>query len=135
MEALYLADSEPTVWAEWYRALAEAGIPPNAQMPRDLWTWDVDPHPRVADLSTIERLRRVGLGPPRPARSTWAPFQAVGEALWREGWRGLLAPSAARPDGLVLCLFRAGDDVSGARPRSPARIVREPPAPPQGMTT
>jgi hypothetical protein len=43
VEGLYLASNEATVWAEWYRHLAEAGIPPNQQMPRDLWTWAVDP--------------------------------------------------------------------------------------------
>lgn len=40
--ALYLADSEETVWAEWYRHLAEKGLPPNEQMPRRLWQWDVN---------------------------------------------------------------------------------------------
>ena len=28
VDALYFADSEETVWAEWYRFLAEAGLPP-----------------------------------------------------------------------------------------------------------
>jgi hypothetical protein len=42
VDALYLADSEETVWAEWYRHLAERMIPPLAQMPRELWTWQVD---------------------------------------------------------------------------------------------
>lgn len=42
VDALYLADDEDTVWAEWYRHLAERAIPPLAQMPRDLWTWEDD---------------------------------------------------------------------------------------------
>jgi RES domain-containing protein len=95
--ALYLADSEETAWAEWYRHLAEKGIPPDEQMPRRLWQWDVDV--RVANLSTTARLRRAGLGVPPPGRHTWAPYQNVGLQLWREGWAGLLAPSAARPKG------------------------------------
>ena len=41
-DALYLAESEETVWAEWYRHLAERMIPPLAQMPRELWRWQVD---------------------------------------------------------------------------------------------
>jgi RES domain-containing protein len=136
VEALYLAGDEATVWAEWYRHLAETGLPPNQQMPRDLWTWAVAPGLEVADLTSPERLSRVGLPPPRPGRRTWPACQAIGETLWREGWPGLLAPSAARPrDGLVLCLFR--DDARGvhARPLPPPRVVREPPAPPVGLTT
>ena len=58
VEALYLAGDEATVWAEWYRHLAEAGIPPNQQMPRDLWTWAVDPGLEVADLTSAEQLKR-----------------------------------------------------------------------------
>lgn len=136
IEALYLASDEATVWAEWYRHLAETGIPPNRQMPRDLWTWAVDPGLEVADLTSAERLRRVGLPVPRPGRKTWPPYQEVGETVWREGWPGLLAPSAARPrEGLVLCLFREAERVPGTRPLSPPRVAREPPAPPTGTTT
>jgi hypothetical protein len=121
------------VWAEWYRHLAEGGVPPGRQMPRALWTWEVDV--AVANLSTAARLARVGLPVPAPGRRTWRAFQEVGEALWRDGWLGILSLSAARPKGRVLCLFRDGDAVPGARPVGRARIVREPPAPPTGMTT
>jgi RES domain-containing protein len=133
VDALYLADGEATVWAEWYRHLAEAGVPPGRQMPRALWTWEVDV--RVANLSTAARLERVGLPAPAPGRRSWRPFQEVGERLWREGWPGIVSMSAARPEGRVLCLFRDGDSVAGARPVGRAKIVREPPAPPTGMTT
>jgi hypothetical protein len=137
VEALYLASDEATVWAEWYRHLAEAGIPPNQQMPRDLWSWAVDPGLEVADLTSLDRLKRVDLSIPRPGRTTWPLYQELGETLWREGWPGLLAPSAARPqDGLVLCLFLGGADrVPVARPLPRPRVVRQPPAPPPGMTT
>ncbi len=79
VDAIYLADSEDTVWAEWYRHLAERAIPPLAQMPRELWAWEVDVE--VADLSS----RRAPLDPkvaccassaPRrasPARNPWVP--------------------------------------------------------------
>lgn len=136
VEALYLAADERTVWAEWYRHLAEAGIPPARHLPRDFWAWAVEPGLEVADLGSEARLRRAGLTVPRPGRKTWPPYQEVGEALWRAGWRGLIAPSAARPrEGLVLCLFRETERVTGARPLPPPRVVREPPAPPTGMTT
>jgi hypothetical protein len=41
LAAIYLADEEQTAWAEWYRVLAEMGLPPTHQMPRDLWRWTV----------------------------------------------------------------------------------------------
>lgn len=133
VDALYLADSEDTVWAEWYRHLAERAIPPLAQMPRDLWAWDVDA--KVADLSTPERLAAIGLSVPRPGHRTWSDFQRVGEYLWKDGWSGLLAPSAARPEGSVLCLFRDAGGVRGARALAKPRRISEPPAPPTGLQT
>lgn len=132
--ALYLADSEDTAWAEWYRHLAEKGVPPNEQMPRRLWQWELDL--KVANLSTTGRLGGVGLAAPTPGRQNWPPYQDVGHQLWTEGWLGLLAPSAARPSGRVLCLFRQGrKKIAGARPVGKGRRVQEPPAPPTGMTT
>lgn len=132
-DALYLADSEATAWAEWYRHLAERAIPPLAQMPREVWTWLVDI--KVADLSTDKRLAAVGLRQPAPGRRSWLAYQLVGEQISAEGWPGLLAPSAARLTGKVLCLFRSKHGVSGASPCPPPRHVREPPPPPMGLVT
>jgi RES domain-containing protein len=132
VDAVYLADKDGTAWAEWYRHLAERGVPPNEQMPRDLWVCQVDAE--VADLSDADHLARVHLAPPRPGRRGWPRYQQVGETLADEGWAGLVAPSAARPAHLVLCLFRAaGETLSVARP--PPTRVEHPPAPPTGMTT
>jgi RES domain len=133
VDALYLADREDTVWAEWYRHLAERMIPPLAQIPRELWTWEVDIE--VADLSTAERLGAVDLPLPTPGRRSWPGFQRVGERLHEEGWSGLLAPSAALPTGSVLCLFRDGGGVHGATPVPSPRLVAEPPPPPKGLQT
>jgi RES domain-containing protein len=134
VDALYLADEDATAWAEWYRHLAERGVPPTEQMPRDLWRREVDVE--VADLSDPARLARVGLTTPRPGRRAWSPYQRVGETLADEGWAGLLAPSAARPDHLVLCLFRAeADSIAGARLMLPPARIDAPPPPPTGMTT
>jgi RES domain-containing protein len=94
VDALYLADSEETAWAEWYRHLAERAIPPLAQMPRELWEWQVDVE--VADLSTDEKLAAVELEPPAPGSDGWRAYQLVGEQISAERWLGLLAPSAAR---------------------------------------
>jgi len=134
VDALYLADSEKTAWAEWYRHLAERAIPPLAQMPRELWTWQVDVEV-VADLSTDEKLAAVGLQLPTPSQRSWVPFQRVGEQISREGWSGLISPSAARPSGQVLCLFRGKDGVSGAKPCPSPRRIAEPPPPPKGLQT
>ncbi len=134
VDALYLADGEETLWAEWYRHLAERGLPPLRQLPRDVWRYRVAAVD-VADLRDETRLARVGLGLPVPGRSSWAPFQRVGEALWREGWPGLVAPSAARAGGLVLCLFVDDRAALPARPLGRPRVVREPPAPPRRLRT
>jgi len=100
---LYLAEDAATAVAEWYRFLAELGIPPSRAVPHDHHVWRLDLE--LADLSSTRQLASVGLPPPRPGRATWPPYQDVGEALWREGWAGLLAPSAARPDGRIACIF------------------------------
>lgn len=132
---LYLADSRETAWAEWYRRLAELGLRPERQLPRDLWRFRVDLE-AIADLSNKARLARVGLSRPRPFQRDWPAFQAVGEELHAEGWKGILAPSAARPEGgRILCLFRHGRTVEGVRPVPPAAIYRRPPVPPTGMRT
>jgi RES domain-containing protein len=126
----HLADSRETAWAEWYRQLAELGLRPERQLPRDLWRLRVDLG-RVADLSGRRRLSSVGLSPPRPTRREWPAFQAVGERLYAEGWRGILAPSAARPaPGRILCLFREERTIEGVKPVPPPAIYRHPPAPP-----
>jgi hypothetical protein len=128
VEGFYLADSEATAWAEWYRLLGEYGIPPIRQMPRNLWRLEVTA--RVANLRTRARLSRVGLQPPPPSRSSWPPYQEVGDVLFAEGWSGLVAPSAARPAGRVLCLFRAAAVVEGVKAVPPPKVYLYPPAPP-----
>jgi hypothetical protein len=92
VDALYLADSEETAWAEWYRHLAERAIPPLAQMPRELWRWKVDVE--VADLSTDEKLAAVGLGQPLPGRHEWREYPSPPQIYTRQG--GLIqAPRCA----------------------------------------
>jgi RES domain-containing protein len=103
-------------------------------MPRDLWRWEVEVE-AVADLSSEERLAVVDLSKPRPMRREWPAFQVVGEGLWREGRHGVLAPSAARTTGQILCLFRETDELAGVTPLRPPTTYRHPPAPPRGMTT
>jgi RES domain-containing protein len=132
--ATYLADSEDTVWAEWYRALAELALPPRVWLPCELWRAEVALE-EIADLSDEERLEAVGLGLPRPERKSWPSYQAVGERLHGEGLAGLIAPSAARAEGRVLCLYRDAGELPGVRPLGRPRRVAEPPTPPRGLRT
>jgi RES domain-containing protein len=134
VEGLYLADSPDTAWAEWYRWLAEAGIPPMQTLPRELWQWEVG-LPRVADLRTAERLAELGLDAPQPGRADWPAFQAAGDRLYRDGWAAVIAPSAARPEGRVLCVFREQREPPGLRPLPPPERFDQPPAPPTGLIT
>jgi hypothetical protein len=43
----------------------------------------------------------------------------LGERLWREGYRWVLAPTAARREQVVLYLFRETDELLAATPRRP----------------
>lgn len=133
--AFYLADSEETAWAEWYRALSELGVPPGQALPRDLWRLRVNLS-GVADLSTAARLERVGLPMPRPSHLDWPAFQDVGQALAAEGWVGIRYPSASRPErGSALAVFRRGRRVAGIRSVPPPRRQVQPPLVPRGMRT
>jgi RES domain-containing protein len=133
VRGLYLAGEPATAIAEWYRLLAERGLPPGRAIPHDHHVWELKL--KLADLSTPERLALLNLETPRPGRRTWAPFQAVGEQLFREGLAGLLAPSAARPKALISCIFDLGAwPPDGCRPTKAVEI-NEAPAPPTGMTT
>jgi len=134
VDALYLADSEVCAWAEWYRSLAEVAMPPHVALPRDLWHYDVTAL-EVADLSDPDRLARVGLSPPRPGRRSWPGFQGVGEQLQRENWRGLLAPSAARPASQVLVVFLPEGTLPTRLAATASTRVTDPPPPPTGIRT
>jgi RES domain-containing protein len=124
----YLADSPETAWAEWHRLLAELGLRPEQQLPRNLWRLAVDLE-RIANLSDADRLAAAGLPLPAPTRGQWPAFQAVGGQLHAEGWAGVLAPSAARRDaGAILCVFRGEETIDGVTPIPPPAIYRHPPA-------
>jgi hypothetical protein len=110
-------------------------VPPDVGFPRDLWRVRVTLE-RIADLSTADRLARVGLPIPRPSLADWSPFQAVGERLSAAGFDAALAPSAARPEsGRSLAVFRPVDRISGLRPLGRPRRIAAPPALPRGLRT
>jgi hypothetical protein len=82
----------------------------------------------------VPRSAPLGLAVPRPVSNDWPPYQRVGERLFADGFRGVLAPSAARPSGRALRVFDPLR-VTGVTPRRPPVLIVEPPAPPRGMTT
>jgi RES domain-containing protein len=132
VRALYLADEPATAVAEWYRFLAERGMWPGAAVPHDHHRWEL--RLELADLSTPRRLAAVGLAAPTPLRADWEPYQLVGEALWREGWRGVLAPSAARPSAKIVCIFADDWPPAGCVPVGADELL-DVPVPPTGTTT
>ena len=134
VDALYLADSPATAWAEWYRWLAEYGLPPAAALPRDLWRVEVDLSDFV-DLRSAAALGRVGLAAPRPSASDWPAFQAVGERLAAEGHSAVVGPSAARSGGAVLCVFWPPRPAARVEPVGRPETVSQQPAPPRGLRT
>lgn len=133
VRALYLADTAQTAIAEWYRYLAERGLPPSQTIPHDHHIWQVTLE--VADLSSDAQLARVSLDAPRPGRRTWPQFQEVGDRLHQAGYAGLIAPSAARPGARILTVFDRGRwPPEGCRPLRITQVLQVP-APPTGMTT
>lgn len=127
VSGFYLADSPETAWAEWYRQIDELALRPVDQLPRDLWRLEVGVD-GIADLRSEAQLARVGLTMPFPRRRGWSAFQKTGERLHAEGWNGVRAPSAARPEGgEVLCLFREGESIDGVKALPPPTIQRNPP--------
>jgi RES domain-containing protein len=126
IQAVYVADSAATAWAEFYRAAAELAIAPDALLPRDLWSLSVE-LPHVADLTETAALRTLGLAPAIPDRGQWPAYQDVGERLAAAGAEGVLYRSAARPAHACLCVFAHALD--RVRPLEHERIDR-PPAPP-----
>jgi RES domain-containing protein len=132
VRGLYLADGAETAVAEWYRWLAEHGLPPTHAIPHDHHVWQLDLE--LADLTSARMLASLGVDLPRPGRNTWPPYQHIGETLWKDGWAGLLTRSAARPHALVACIFANEWPPAGCTPARTVEITEVPP-PPTGMTT
>ena len=131
--AVYLADSDATAWAEWYRWLAEQAYPPEQGLPRDLHRMAVDLD-TVIDLSSAAARRTAGVPERmRPAHSQWAAFQDKADEFRAAGAQGVLYSSAARTRSLCLCVFEAG--LAGLRIEGEPVRVLAPPAPPRGLRT
>ena len=136
VEGVYFAAEETTVWAEWYRWLAEHEVEPLHSLPRELWRYRVSLR-TVADLTGPGTLAGLDLPDALPGRDQWPSFQRVGEQLHANGFDGLMYRSAAHPEGVCLCVFRASrvQDAARLEPLAPPRRVERPPAPPRGLRT
>lgn len=84
VRGFYLADCEDTAWAEWLRATAELGVPPTSRLPHAMCPLEVDLD-RIADLTSLRLLTRLGLGPMRPTQAQWADTQPVASASGATG--------------------------------------------------
>jgi RES domain-containing protein len=134
VRAIYLGDSEATVWAEWLRHTSEAGVPPSRRLPRAIWKVEVDLED-VADLTADGALAAHGIARLDPTRRQWSETQPIGEAYFRDGARALLAPSAARRGGQVLAIFRRGRGHRGVTAVPPPLRFDRLPAIPRGLRT
>jgi RES domain-containing protein len=133
LPALYLADSEPTAWAEWYRWLAEWTRSPAEHLPRDLYRVTVE-LTAAADLRTgAARERAAAPGRMRPTSAQWPRFQELGSRLAAEGAQGILYASAARARSLCLCVFEPA--IERLRVVGEPIGVITPPPPPRGLRT
>lgn len=105
------------------------------RLPRDLWRFDVDLDD-VADLSAEGILDGYGVRALSPSRRQWPETQPIGEAAWRAGAAGVLAPSAAHVGGQVLAVFRTRrGEIPGLNPIRPPRRFSELPPLPTGLRT
>lgn len=132
VRGFYLADSEDTAWAEWYRHTSEQGAPPASRMPRDTWKIAVDVDD-IADLTAVGVLAKHGISELRPTRRQWPLTQPVGDAYYCDGCRGLMAPSAAHEGGLVLAIYRPLPALPGLTPVPPPNHYIDLPPLPMGL--
>ena len=134
MRGFYLADTEATAWSEWYRHTSELGVPPSSRLPRDTWRISIAVSD-IADLSAVGVLAGHGITELRPTRRQWPVTQPVGEAYFRDGYRGLLAPSAAHEGGLVLAIYRPLPTLPGLTSMPPPNRYADLPPLPTGLRT
>jgi len=133
VDAVYLADSPETAWAEWYRWLAESGLPPRAGLPRDLWRVEVELD-GVADLRSAGALAAIDLGAPRAARREYRPSREwVSASIARAGRRWSRRARRAQT-GVVLCVFWPAPEDALVDHRSHERVT-EAPEVPRGLRT
>jgi len=110
------------------------GVPPAQRLPADTWRLRVHVSD-IGDLTDPATLATHGIRELRPTRRQWPRTQLIGEAYYREGYRGILTPSAAHAPGRVLTIFRPLPKVPGVRAVPPPNHYTELPPLPTGLRT
>lgn len=143
--AQYMALSAAGAWAELIRYFSLRTPESVVEQRRSLWQAYVALDD-VADLSSFDQWAECGLDPKTAVADDLAGCQDLAAWLHGEGYRGVLAPSAALPDSVNLTVFGgryeylAADDPSALRERDPDRWLRvalaaEGAHPPQELVT
>jgi RES domain-containing protein len=116
--ALYLADDEATVAAEFRRLAVRQGRRVEDFLPRKLCTFRVRLD-ALLDLRPASALEAAALDEARIRSDDASACQAVGEAAHILGFEGIAAPSAAGP-GTVLAVY-----LDNLKPDSTVELVSE----------
>ncbi len=92
------------------------------EMRVSIWELRID-EGAIADYSTPERAADQGFAWDELVADSWDACSAEGRRIVEAGGRGVLAPSAALPQGLALTLFGPRTEISwGAEPRLSIQI-------------
>lgn len=114
--AQYWSLDVETTWCETLRAEGIRGRPAVARRRWQLWRADV-PETEIADLSDWDKIESLGIEPEWLVDDDYVMCWALRRELEANGYRGVLAPSAAHHElRCNLVLFGARRDVTRARP-------------------
>jgi RES domain-containing protein len=100
----YLALDAEAPWAELLRAEGLETEAEAALLQATLWQAQVSDQP-IADYATFEQAEHAGFPPEALVDDDWGRCQREARRLERLGYRGVLAPCAARAGSLSLTLF------------------------------
>ena len=102
------------------------GLSPQDHIPFDHHRWRLDIE--LADLSDISNFGASHSRHPGRAEAHGLPTNGSARAR-REGWAGLIAPSAAHPGSLITCVFAADWPPAGCTPLDANTVQAIPPPP------
>ena len=102
--AQYFSLSPAGAWAELIRYFGLRSPEQVVEQRRSLWHAHVEVED-VADLSTFDRWVACGLDPMDAVSDDHAGCQRVAQGLVEQGYRGVLAPSAALPEAINITVF------------------------------
>jgi RES domain-containing protein len=101
---LYLALSETTAAAEFYRLADRQGLEAARLLPRRLYRYKVELS-AVADLTDPDARQSIGLTPEHLVADDAQSCQEIGEAAHYAGFEAINAPSATGQGGILAVMF------------------------------